>query len=359
MRTRATPMLHLSPAARRHPRLRLHPLWRLAVLPLAMGASAAAQSSPTLEALRLEAAELAPLVETDAVREWLDATSRLTTITPRSIFSRVEPRAVLSAADFAALPEAEQAAFTERPVTDATYYQTNYGTPLCYARALDLAALAGGHDSFGGLRILDYGYGQMGQVRLLAACGAEVVGVDPAAGLGARYSLPEDQGPYPPGGTPPRGSVAIVTGLWPGDPEVAAAVGTGFDIMIARNVLKHGYVHPMVEVPAFARIDLSCSDEEFLASMLEAIKPGGVCVIYNLGGPRLRNGAYDASADINCPWTREALEAAGFEVVAFDMDDSGPARQHAVVFGWGAATDPLGSDWFSLYTLVRRPPSPL
>ncbi len=318
------------------------------------------ESGDFLAGLRDEAARLAPLIHTDAGREWSIATARLTPITPRSIWFRQEPRAILSAAEYAALPEAERAGFTERPITDQTYYATNFGTPLCYARALDIAAEAAGLETFNGARVLDYGYGQIGQVRMLAACGAEVVGVDPAAGLRARYSLPEDQGAYPPHAgagesTGPRGAVTLVSGYWPGEPETAAAVGTGFDAIIARNVLKHGYVRPIGEVPPGSQINLSCTDEEFLKAVFDALNPGGALVIYNLGGPRLRDGAYDPSADINCPWTRGALEAAGFEVLAFDMDDSEPTRQHAVVFGWAQKTDPLGSQWFSLYTLVRKP----
>lgn len=326
----------------------------LAILAVGLPVHAQPQPNEVLDGLRQEAAALAPTAETDAVREWLRATDRLTPITPRSIYFRPEPRAVLSAAEFAALPESDRAAFTERPITDQNYYATNYGTPLCYARALDLAANAGGLASFNHCRILDYGYGQMGQVRLLAACGADVVGVDPSEGLRARYSLPEDQGSYPPNGQP-QGKVTLVSGFWPGDAATAAAVGTGFDVIVARNVLKHGYVHPIAEVPATTQIDLSCTDEEFLRATFEALTPGGVFIIYNLGGPRLRDGVYDASSDINCPWTRGTLEAAGFEVVAFDMDDSEPTRAHAVIFGWAEATAPVGSDWFSLYTLVRKP----
>lgn len=328
-------------------------------LTTALGAAQPAEPNAYLDGLRAESARLASTIETEAVREWAAATDRLTPITPRSIWFRQEPRSLLSAAEYAALAEGDRAGYTERPITDQSYYATNFGTPLCYARCLDIAAQAGGLESFNDARVLDYGYGQMGQVRMLAACGAEVVGVDPSAGLRVRYSMPEDQGAYPAGASDsadePQGSVKLVTGFWPGEAETAAAVGTGFDVIIARNVLKHGYVHPIGEVPPGSQINLSCSDEEFLKAVFDALNPGGVMLIYNLGGPRLRDGAYDPSADINCPWTRSSLEAAGFEVVAFDMDDSEPTRKHAVIFGWAQETDPLGSQWFSLYTVLKRP----
>jgi hypothetical protein len=341
---------------------RTSPLVAAPILGMLLLSAASAQPEPDaaavpyLDRLRAEAAAIAPTAQTDAVREFLSAADRLTTITPRDIWFRPEPRAILSDPEYAALPEPDRAGFSARPITDENYYQTGFGTPLCYTRCLDIAADAAALPSFHNRRILDYGYGQIGQLRLLAACGADAVGVDPAPGLAARYALPEDQGPFPDdpkGGA--QGAVTLVHGFWPGDEATAAAVGSGFDIILARNVLKHGYVHPIGEVPPGARIDLSVPDEEYLAAVHAALNPGGVWVIYNLGGPRLRAGAYDPSADINCPWTREALEAAGFEVLEFDMDDSGPTREHAVAFGWAKPTDPLGSQWFSLYTVCRKP----
>lgn len=316
----------------------------------------APQPDAYLAELRTEAAALAQLIQTDAVRQWAAATDRLTPITPRSTFVRRQPTpAVLSADAFDALPEGDREGFAEQAIDESSYYATRYGTPLCYARALDLAAEAAGWPSFDGLRVLDYGYGQIGQLRLLAACGAEAVGVDPAPTLAARYALPEDQGPYPPTGEP-RGSVTLVAGLWPGEPETADAVGTSFDLIIARNVLKHGYVHPLTDTPAWSRIDLSVEPEAYLASVHDTLVPGGLLLIYNLGGPRLNDGQYNPAADINCPWTRDQLEAAGLEVIAFDRDDSPAFRQHIPVFGWEADPAALESNWFVLYTLVRRPP---
>ena len=316
------------------------------------------QSPPDayLAELRAEAAALAPLIETAAAREWADATDRLTPITPRSIFVRRQPNpAVLSAHAFDALPEGEREGYAEQAIDESSYYATRYGTPLCYARALDLAADAAAWASFDGRRVLDYGYGQIGQLRLLAACGAVAVGVDPAPTLAARYALPEDQGPYPPTGDP-RGSVTLVTGLWPGEPVAADAVGTGFDLIIARNVLKHGYVHPLADTPAWSRIDLSVEPEAYLAAIHDALVPGGLFLIYNLGGPRLNDGQYTPAADINCPWTRAQLEAAGLEVIALDRDDSPAFREHIPAFGWETDPAALESNWFVLYTLVRRPP---
>ncbi|MCA9287889.1 MAG: hypothetical protein KDA05_04845, partial [Phycisphaerales bacterium] len=172
--------------------------------------------------------------------------------------------------------------------------------------------------------------------------------------LAARYALPEDQGPYPPTGEP-RASVTLVTGLWPGEQDTADAVGTGFDLILARNVLKHGYVHPLTDTPAWSRIDLSVEPEAYLAAVHNALVPGGLFLIYNLGGPRLSDAQYNPAADINCPWTRAQLEAAGLEVIAFDRDDSPAFRRHIPVFAWESDPAALESNWFVLYTLVRRP----
>ncbi|MFX8836756.1 hypothetical protein ABTM80_19485, partial [Acinetobacter baumannii] len=62
-----------------------------------------------------------------------------------------------------------------------------------------------------------------------------------------------------------------------------------------------------------------------------------------------------------CPFPREALERAGFEVIAFDANDDAPARQMAEALGWTKPNDD-GSpgmdaerDLFGRYTIARRP----
>ena len=44
--------------------------------------------------------------------------------------------------------------------------------------------------------------------------------------------------------------------------------------------------------------------------------------------------AYRPQDDIDAPYPEDEWRAAGFEVVAFNQDDSAMARKHAVAFGW-------------------------
>jgi hypothetical protein len=43
----------------------------------------------------------------------------------------------------------------------------------------------------------------------------------------------------------------------------------------------------------------------------------------------------------------------GFKVLAFDVDDSEPARAMGKVFGWGTDED-LAKNIFGMYTLVQK-----
>ena len=48
-----------------------------------------------------------------------------------------------------------------------SYYTTKYGSPLAYSRPIDLLGQAGLQD-VSGRKILDFGYGTVGHLRLLA-----------------------------------------------------------------------------------------------------------------------------------------------------------------------------------------------
>ena len=64
-------------------------------------------------------------------------------------------------------------------------------------------------------------------------------------------------------------------------------------------------------------------------------------------------------ADGRCPWSREQLSAAGFEVLSYDADDATKARQMGSLLEWdktdSGLTDDLSKSLFATYTLLRRP----
>ena len=111
------------------------------------------------------------------------------------------PKAAFTEKEAAALPEEQRAKLRKLDFDTAVLDATFYGSPLAYARALPVPAA--GLDSYDGRKILDYGYGTVGHLRVLAGCGAAATGVDvdPIRGL---YSRPGDQGriePRCPAGT--------------------------------------------------------------------------------------------------------------------------------------------------------------
>ncbi|HET9480609.1 MAG TPA: hypothetical protein VFP98_02545 [Candidatus Polarisedimenticolia bacterium] len=57
------------------------------------------------------------------------------------------------------------------------FLNTRYGSPLAYARALEIVSDSGMTD-LSGRRVLDVGYGGIGHLRLMASLGAEFVGVE-------------------------------------------------------------------------------------------------------------------------------------------------------------------------------------
>ena len=56
------------------------------------------------------------------------------------------------------------------PVDDAFFYNTKYGSPLAYSRPIEVLGRSG-LDDVSGLKILDFGFGTIGHLRLLAAQG--------------------------------------------------------------------------------------------------------------------------------------------------------------------------------------------
>lgn len=313
-----------------------------------------------------QAAGLLPTVETDLAREFLKATGALPTIGARTLYRNREKRLWMTKAQFAALPEGERAGFEESAVDEDGYYQTRYGSPLAYVRAIDLAVKVGGFGSgrgFAGTRIADYGHGTVGHLRMLGALGAAVTGIEVDPFLAALYSEPEDTGVVASDlHHGPPGVVTLVNGLWPGGTSpggesIAAQVGGGYDLFISKNTLKNGYIHPAKPVEKRLLVDLSVSEEAFVKAIFDALRPGGLCVIYNLGPAPSKEGdaVFKHWADGRCPFTRAAWEAAGFEVLAFDVNDDGPARRMFEALEYPTKDKEGGDDLFAWYTIARRP----
>jgi SAM-dependent methyltransferase len=231
-------------------------------------------------------------------------------------------------------------------IDESTFYYSRYGSPLAYSRALDLA-VSSGYEGKAGSRVFDFGYGSIGHIRMMALSGLHVVGVDVAPLLKVMYSDAS--------GKLGTGSVQVFDGRFPADESLAEKVGGAFDLVLSKNVLKRGYIHPSREVSDQRMlIELGVDDPTFLAKIAAILKPKGLFVIYNFCPPKAGpNANYIPWAEGESPFTREAFTAAGFEILHFDVVDDVEARRLGQALGWDASMN-LEKDLFAWYTIVRK-----
>ena len=307
--------------------------------------------------LRREACVLEPLVTSKLAKQFLKATADLPAIAPRKLFLDEAKKTYITEAAAGSLSAADKRLLKPVPVDESFYYTTKYGSPLAYARPLDLVGNAG-LDDVSGRKVLDFGYGTVGHLRLLARLGADVTGVDVEPLLRALYGAPEDQGIVKnPGGR--DGRIRLIDGRFPADEAVRTTVGAEYDMIISKNTLKRGYVHPERPVDARRLLNLGVEDADFVKVLYKALKPAGLMLIYNVcPAPSPPDQPYKNWADGRCPFAKELWEAAGFRVIAFDRDDTEPIRKVAAALGWDQGESPidLKTDVFALYSLMEKPP---
>jgi SAM-dependent methyltransferase len=346
-------------------------LWIIVLVPLLCSCSCASRQSSRqltelrperggyLHKLRRDSRALTPLVRSPWVRRFLDATRHLPKITPRRLYHDPERTQYFTEAEARRLPDPVRKKLRELKVDEEYYYSTRYGSPLAYARALDLAAGAG----FSGLRgrkILDFGHGTIGHLRLMAMLGAQVTGVDVDPSLPKVYGQPGDQGTVR-GPGDRVGSLQLVSGRFPAEESVRSAVGDGYDLFISKNTLKRGYIHPARPViPPRRGIDLGVDDEAFVRAIFALLRPGGLAIIYNLHPAQSPpDKPYIPWADGKNPFARRLWQEAGFVLLVFDRDDTEFVRVMGRTMGWDRGEDAmdLQHDLFATYTVVRRPRS--
>ena len=331
--------------------------------PVVPAAPAAASTGPVapakpsaVERIQGDAKQLAPLVSAPFTRRFLEATRDLPHVASRTLYRDADKSHYYTAREAAALPEATRRALVAQPADEGVYYETRYGSPLSYARPLDVLA-ENGVTLKAGTRILDFGFGYIGHLRLLGALGLDAFGLDADPMLRALYAEPGDQGPVV--GTA-AGRVRIAIGKFPADPALRAAVGSGYDVIVSKNTLKRGYIHPERPADPKLLIDLGASDTDVLAAFHDALVPGGTMLVYNIcPAPTPANKPFIPWSDGRSPFTEAQWRAAGFEVKLFDKDDTATLRAFARAMGWGSDPDEpwdLEHDLSVLYTLVRRVP---
>lgn len=304
--------------------------------------------APTpVQQLKAEAAALTSLIETPLVRRWLAHTGDLKEPTARVVF-RDPAGEYLSVREAAALLKEKKGELRRARIPATFYYSTRYGSPLAYGRLLDFAARHGLRD-LKGKRVLDFGFGSIGHLQLLAHAGAEARGIEVDSLLKALYSEPEDVGRM--GG----GSVRLHFGFFPTDSKLAAEVGGGYDLITSKNTLKRGYIHPKRPAPKEQLVDLGVDDLTFLKEIYSRLRPGGVFVVYNVSPrPAPPDKPYIPWADGRFPFHRYLAEKAGFEVLAWDADDLPFAQAMGRALGWDKQGMDLEKNLQAEATVLRR-----
>jgi hypothetical protein len=326
-------------------------------LVVAMKPGAAPAPVNAIDQLRGDAKKLDALATTPEVKRFLAHVTTLPHLASRTLYHDEKKTRFYTEQQAAALPSAEKAALRTRVADEELYYNTRYGSPLSYSRPLDIL-FSRGLSLPPGAKVLDFGYGYVGHLRLLATMGVDATGVDVDPLLRALYSEAGDQGEIAgPGGE--KGRVRLIDGRFPADPAVVAAVGVGYDLVISKNVLKKGYIHPDRPADEKLLIKLGASDEAVLKSFFDALEPGGKMLVYNIcPAPTPPDKPFIPWSDGRSPFTRQQWEAAGFKVTVFDQDDTAAVRVMGHALGWG--DDPedkwdIDHDLSVLYTLVERP----
>ncbi len=325
-------------------------------------ASMQAQSDSTIY-LRMERESvfLQQLVSSPAAGAFLNATTALKPIVePRRLWYRAEDRSALNTYDYEDLDSAARVGYELKELDATFYFETRYGSPLAYVRLIDLAAIAG----FEGLEkshVVDFGFGSIGQLKLMARCGAQVSGIEVDPLLRELYSFAEDRGSFARGAhvkPGERGSVELYFGSFPADQSIVDGLGKDNMLFTSKNTLKRGYLKPEREANPAQLIDLGVTDSVFLQRVNEALADDGIFLIYNLHPAQSPpDKPYKPWADGRSPFDREQFEHAGFRVVAFDVDDSRFARALGSVLGWDKQGMDLRNDLFATYTLVRKMPT--
>lgn len=268
--------------------------------------------------LQIMAKKLRAHAASDLARDWLDATGSLPWIQPRRLYQYPAKKDLFPRSAVAKLPAEHRSLLLSREFDERAYYDGRYGNGLAYWPLVEALARLG-VSSLAGLHLLDIGYGTILPLRLMACLGARTLGIDTDTFPIAIYGEPTDTGQVRAVKSRTNtgsvnGSIDLTRGRVGVDwtPQVES-----IDIIVSRNTLKNGYVHPSAEHAHEPNVRLDIEDRSFLRVIRDSLRRGGLFVIYNTFDPDERG----PGADGRCPFSREDFANTGFEVVALDEPD--------------------------------------
>jgi hypothetical protein len=147
------------------------------LLLIAAPAFASETDTTAVGQIREEAKSAAPLATSSLGKAFLAATAWLPHVEPRVVWYDSSRTHAWTDAQAQALADTTRARLVRRERDEFFYYNTRYGSPLAYLRPLELLA-ANGVKGVAGKRVMDFGYGTIGHLKLLGLLGADVVGVE-------------------------------------------------------------------------------------------------------------------------------------------------------------------------------------
>ena len=327
----------------------------LALALLLQTPAADAPATPPTELIMQDAGAIRSQAPSAFAQSLLNGFGCLQPPAPTAVYYNKETRKALSEADAAKMTEAQLAGYAKKDIDGEFYYFTRYGTPVAFVRPVELLGQAG-VKSTEGLKLVDFGFGSIGQLHALASVGADVTGIEVDPILEIIYTKETGKvARCEASGKGRDGSVTLAYGQFPKDPAMVKKVGKGYDVFISKNTLKRGYIHPEQEVDPRMLVHLDVDDETYVRAVFDALKPGGLFMIYNLHpAPAAPGEKYIPWADGRSPFSTETFTKVGFKVIAFDVDDTEAARVMGKTFGWGTDEE-LKKTIFGMYTLVQKP----
>ncbi len=316
--------------------------------------------------VRADAEKLLPLFPEGPARRFLEAArteQAVPAVGTRQLLRNKESNEWLTWDEGLKLPDQKKMKFTPSACEEQFFYETRYGSPLVYARVLELAGrhgLALEPNDQHPPTLLDFGYGTIGHLMIAGAIGIETTGTDIDSMLLKVYAPEVAAGRIQRLGSNASVGIHLFEGRWPTDPkiinDVHKAAPEGFDIITSKNTLKEGYLHPTKPVEERKLVKTGLPDETFVQVVFNSIKPGGLFIIYNISPRPSREGEpYKPWADGRCPFPRELLERSGFEVLALDEIDDAKAEAIFKALGYPITDHKGEKDLFALYTVCRRP----